>query len=302
MRLSGVGASEVAAVVEVNPYHSALDVWMSKVGMPVAGPDEDRIMAGNFVEPAIRALYSKRTGRAVELSTTLRHPVKTFALATPDGIVDDGRGLEIKLVGSRMAHHWDEDTIPDYVHIQCAWNMCVTGRELWDVAALIGGTDFRIATVVRDIELEVTLMDEVEQFWTVNVLGKVAPPPRNVYAHRDYLRARYPGSTMTRCDAAPPEARDLALTLSDLRTQREHVVSAEKYIENKLCEIVAKGYGIEAEWGKFLWLSNAGATSWKGIAEELAGGSVPQTLIEKHRGNPYRVPRFYPKKDSKRTT
>jgi hypothetical protein len=68
----------------------------------------------------------------------------------------------------------------------------------------------------------------------------------------------------------------------------------KKSIENELCAMVGDHYGVEGECGKFLWFSKPGSVSYKSIAEELAGGKIPEDLFDRHRGAPTRMAQFYP--------
>jgi len=75
-------------------------------------------------------------------------------------------------------------------------------------------------------------------------------------------------------------------------------------LTNALTEIVGDSYGVAGPWGKFLWYPRAGSPEWKEIAHALAGGTVPQAMIEQHRGDACRVPRLYgpPKPKAPRKT
>jgi hypothetical protein len=85
--------------------------------------------------------------------------------------------------------------------------------------------------------------------------------------------------------------------LAEAREQKRAVEAAVKGAENSLCEMVGDGYGIQGAWGKFIWPQKRGQVSWKDVALELAGGKVPQALIEKHRGAPSRATMFYGAKE-----
>lgn len=311
IRLTGVGASEVAALVGLHPYRGPLDVWMEKPTPsrgPLYVPDQDeggyaKSAVGEEIEAGLLALCRRRTGvKMARPRKTLRHPKFPHVLASPDGLGPRKRdpGAEIKVVGARMAHHWEGDTIPDYVMTQVAQNMAVTGRGHWIVCALVGGTDFRVYTVERDLDLEQELCEAVETFWAEHVEADVQPEPNDIDELRRYLRARYPGSSATKCRALDiPEVHQLAGRLRDLTAQRKAVEAEEAAAEATLCELVGADYGVEGLWGKFLWYPVRGKVNWKAVAEELACGAVNTDVIDRHRGNPYRVPKLYEPKQEK---
>lgn len=301
IRRTGVGASEVAEVVELHPYRGPIDVWLRKTGRVAEHEENDRSELGHHLEAFALALYQKRTGIKLQRKkVTLRHPVHEHMLASPDAL---GRtediGAEAKVVGWRMQHHWAEDSVPDYVRLQAVQNMAVTDRERWDVVALIGGTDLRVYTILRDRDMEALLAESIELFWADHVVRGTPPPVRDPEERRRYLRTRYPGSDATRCrlENGPAVAggaariRELDAELERLGAEREELIDA-------FCAIVGDDYGIEGSWGKFLWYPQRGATRWKAVAEELAGGAVPADIIERHRGEASRTPRLYePKKN-----
>lgn len=300
IRLTGVGASEVSALVGMHPYRGALDVWLEKPTPsrgPLLVPDQDvdgesNAAVGEEIEAGLIALYTRRTKIEVRRpQRTYRHRRFPHVLASPDGLArTEDLGVEIKVVGQRMQHHWEGESIPDYVLTQVVQNMAVMGRERWDVCALIGGTDFRVYSVYRDRELERDLANAVEGFWSDFIEADVQPEPSNTEELRRYLKARYPGSTATKClSDNRPEIATAASRLAEVAMALKSLEAEKSALEAQLCEVVGDGYGIEGQWGKFLWFPCRGRVDWKAVAEELAGGAVSTEAIERHRGNPYRV-------------
>lgn len=317
MRRTGIGASEVGAVAGLNPYRGPIDVWLRKptasrpldvdepeVEVDDAEPGALRRLVGAELEEGMRRVYSSMTGNVVRrVGETFRHsdPAFPFVLASPDGLPDDpdpqAPGLEIKIVGARVVHQWDEDSVPDDVRAQCAQNMMVLGRERWDVIALLGGTEPRVYRLTRDRDLEAALIEAQAYFWTTYVVGDVCPPPIDEQERRRYLRERYPGSTAKTCRTVDTEeARGLVVGLADAKAAKVEAEERERAITNDLCALVGDDYGIEGAWGRFLWIPKRGSTSWKAVAETLAGGVVPETLIEANRGAAFRSPMMYPRK------
>ena len=71
IRKQGIGSSDAAAAVGLNPYKSQLELWMEKTGrdagMPKADPqdEESPMYWGNVLEPIVAWHYSKRTKNKV---------------------------------------------------------------------------------------------------------------------------------------------------------------------------------------------------------------------------------------------
>lgn len=296
IRATGIGASEVAALVGMSPYRAAIDIWLDKTGRATGSNDNAETGIGHHLEAFALSLYTKRTGHKLfRPKLTLRHPEHPHVLASPDALGrHDDLGAEAKIVGSRMAHHWANDTLPDYVRVQALQNMAVTGRARWDVVALIGGTDLRVHVVERDEATQGMLCEAVESFWADHVQADVPPPVEAPEERRRYLLTRYPGSEAQRCRVMnDPIIAAAAERLRAIKQEVAELDEEELELQDALAEIIGDDRGIEGTWGKALWYPRAGAVSWKDVAEDLAGGAVPPGVLEKHRGEKTRVFSLY---------
>jgi putative phage-type endonuclease len=308
IRRTGIGASEVAQIVDVHPYQGPMHVWLRKP-TPTRGPlipdddPEDALSAtsvGSILEEGMRQLFSKKTGIALARPgpITLRHERFPAVLASPDDLAaNENSGLEIKIVGANNAHTWREG-LPDHHELQARQNMAVTNRERWFVIALLGGIDVRLHCVERDLAVEDMLLDAADTFWNVHVLGDEPPDPRDEDERREYLARRYSAGSSKEVIEAFGDA-DLLSCMRNIRDAKQAIAEAEAVIaraENTMLERLGGGYGLQTEEGKFIWFSQRANPNWKAIAEELAGGVVPSALIEKHRGPAFSVARFYPRK------
>jgi putative phage-type endonuclease len=303
MRRNGIGASEIAAVCGVSRWEAPLDVWMRKATpsrppLVEEGEETERMRVGRALHEALRGLYTAQTGIAVSPGKTLRHAEYRHILATPHGLsYDSTRGLTIRCVGPRQMDEWGEgkEDVPRAVELQCRQGMAVTGRECWDVAVLLGGTDFRVYTLKRDLELEELLLQAANEFWATYVEGDSAPPEPDPDRRRQYLKALYRSRPAYKCVAPTDPARFTRLCrgLSQVNQQLKKLEREKKLFENDLCEMVGDNYGIESEAGKFLWPWQTGSVAYKAVAQELFGGAVPEYIAEKHRAPDERVVRFY---------
>lgn len=197
----GLGASEIAAVAGLSPYASPWDIWLRKTGQAPDVETSDEMDWGNRLEPAIRQKYVDVTRTTIHVpGESLFHPGRPWARATPDGIglEDDQRVslwthiVQCKNVGYWVGKDW-EQAPPAYVQLQESWEMYVTGLARADVAALIGGNDFRIYTVHRDDKLVADLVDIAESFWR-RVESRTPPPIDASPACRDHFVSRLAGA------------------------------------------------------------------------------------------------------------
>lgn len=200
-RLEGISATDVSAIVGVNPWRSRISVWQEKRGEAPPWVDTDRTRWGNLLEPVIRSDYAERHGVRVEVPGTLAHPDAEWMLATPDGVAylsaEPLNGLEIKCHTIRLAHMYGApgtDEIPLHEVCQCAWNLAVTGLERWDHVVFMDGQPVEYA-VMRDEELIGQLREQCERFLVDNIRGGAVPEPDGSEAFDEWLKARHEQNT-----------------------------------------------------------------------------------------------------------
>ena len=91
IRKQGIGSSDAASAVGLNPYKSQLELWMEKTGrdanLPKVDPKDDTspMFWGTLLEHIVAAHYTKRTGHKVRrINAVLQHPTEPFMLANID--------------------------------------------------------------------------------------------------------------------------------------------------------------------------------------------------------------------------
>lgn len=179
-RRSGIGGSDVAALLGLSKWKSPYQLFLEKTGNAPPQEDNEAMYWGRMLEPVIRDAYEEKTGKRVTVpDSIIKHPEHSFMLANLDGVTDDRRVLEIKT--TRDGKEWGEpgtDEIPFYYLTQVQHYLCVTGLELADVAVLIGSSDFRIYHVKADRDLHQMLIDAESDFWQHTIKG-IPPEPSN---------------------------------------------------------------------------------------------------------------------------
>lgn len=263
VRKGGIGSSDAAAAVGLNPYKSALELWMEKTGRDVNLPrvdpqDETSPMYwGTLLEPIVAAHYTKRTGNRVRrVNTVLQHPTEPWMLANLDREVlgcSDVQILECKTAGINGARLW-ADGVPEYVQLQVMHQLAVTGKHSADVAVLIGGQELRIHRIERDDTQIRHLMILERNFW--GYVERDEPPPVDGSDSSDAaLRALYPHDSGDVLDLSA----DLAMqaTFSDLLAVRQLLESQEK-LHAQLMQSIQQRMG-EASKAVF----DGGSVTWK---------------------------------------
>lgn len=185
LRRSGIGASEIAAVLGESPWLHAAELYAIKVGATEGDPSLDEaeyVYWGLQLEAAILAGYQDRTGRPVKhRGALLRSTEHPWALCTLDGETglpgtEPSWPLEIKNIGLTKAAEWEEGPPRHYV-LQLQQQMLVTGAQKATAAALIGGQRLVWCDVERD-EIEIRRIKRAGAiFWEQCVEAGVCPKP-----------------------------------------------------------------------------------------------------------------------------
>ena len=234
VRKGGIGSSDAAAAVGLNPYKSPLELWLEKTGRsqdadtPV-GFDDPRYW-GTLLEPYVATAYQQQTERRVrKVNAVLQHPVFPFMLANIDREVigcPDVQILECKTAGEFGARLWREG-VPEYVQVQVQHQLAVTGKDAADVAVLLCGQQLEIFRIPRDDEVIARLVVLEARFWEY-VTSDVAPPADGSASAGKALRQLYPGggNTLDFC-----EDRDLSDTFAQLVALRDELDARGKDAE-----------------------------------------------------------------------
>jgi len=199
-RRKGIGGSDIAAIMGMDPYGTPLSVYRSKVSDADDGSDEDGpLWWGNFMEPGIMARYAYRMRQQVTKPQPNLFVRDGWKMCHPDAfaLLDDGllRNVQIKTVqradSEDASTRWGDagsDEIPDHVRIQVLWEMHVLSDTVYidpvsHVAAMIGPPtrdDLRIYNVEQIPSVLSVMIDAADRFWHENVLPRVPPPPSSL--------------------------------------------------------------------------------------------------------------------------
>ncbi|WP_434716925.1 YqaJ viral recombinase family protein [Paraburkholderia sp. A2RO-4L] len=247
IRKSGIGGSDAAAAVGLNPYMSALELWLIKTGRDanLARPDpEDTtepIYWGTLLEPIVAASYTKQTGNRVRrVNAVLQHPTFPWMLANIDREVIGTPGvqiLECKTAGEFGARLWS-DGVPEYVQIQVQHQLAVTGKQAAHVAVLVCGQKLEVHRVERDDELIARLIPLEAAFWRHVEMD--TPPPADGSESADRaLRCLYPGSGGT---VDFTDDRQLSSVFGDLVAVRADI-ERRQAVEAKLKQTIQQAMG-----------------------------------------------------------
>lgn len=246
----GIGGGGIAAIVGVDEFKTALDVWRELRGDEprTIDPPSEAAWCGQMLESAVAEMYKEKSGHRLRGDGRERfaHEARPWQTGRPDRqVVTKGGGgelfgLEIKTTDKDNAPLWGAQgsaDVPDRVATQCHWYMSLTGFPRWDVAVLIGGNDFRTYSLKANAKIEQLLLRKAHAFWEDHVKGNAPPEARGeVDELREALK-----KTSNR--VIEPDDANVYLCMRALISSKETVSSAkamEDRYRDRLAELLVK--------------------------------------------------------------
>ncbi len=260
-RRTGIGGSDIAAIMGVSPWATATDIFNLKLDL-VEVPESEAMYWGSALEGVVLDRYLRdRTEWASDTLGTLRgEDGNPWCLATPDAIIcttgdtDWLYGVEIKTANAFAAKEWDEG-VPEHYVMQCQWYMFVCDLPRWDVAVLIGGNDYREFTLERDAAMIAEMFAAGDHFWHEHVEKEIPPEPTTPAECAQQFT-----SDDGEMIGANAEMEDLAIDLHGAMKKaalwKEDVSECKARIQQRL----GNHAGIQGPWGKITWKANAKGT------------------------------------------
>lgn len=196
-RRKGIGGSDAGAICGLNPYRSAIDVWVDKTSCKIKEDTENEAMrVGRDLEDYVARRFCEATGKKVRRrNVMMQHDELPFMLANIDReIVGENALLECKTANAYGKARWLDGKCPDSYEIQCHHYMAVTGAEKVYLACLIMGIDFVVVEIERDEEVIRIIEEREKEFWNKYVLTGVMPPPDGSDAAEDVIKELYASS------------------------------------------------------------------------------------------------------------
>ena len=280
VRKNGIGSSDAAAAVGLNPYKSQLELWMEKTGrdqnLPQVDPNDETspMYWGTLLEPIVAAHYTKRTGNRVRrINAVLQHPSEPWMRANIDREVMGDASvqiLECKTAGLNGARLW-KDGVPEYVQLQVMHQLAVTGKQAADVAVLICGQELQVHRIERADQTIANLVALERVFWGY-VQSGLAPPADGSESAERALKALYPQDTGTTLDLT--DDLEMSAAFSDLAAVRQ-VLSQHLGLEAKLKQRIQQRMG-DASRALF----EGGEISWK-RARDSKGFDLGRLLLDR---------------------
>lgn len=177
-RSKSIGSSEIGAIIGVNPYCTALDIYNDKIyGSGFSGNKYTE--AGTRLEKVVAEYFTDRAKRELvhPPEVTYRHPGADFITASPDRLYDGGTGILECKTSQRTI---DRDFIPEYWFCQAQYQAAVMNACGWGIteislAWLVSGVDFDYHSFEVDPDFGEYLIRAATDFWEGHIIPRIPP-------------------------------------------------------------------------------------------------------------------------------
>lgn len=179
-RRSYLGASDLAAVLGVDPYKTALDLYNEKLGLVPAFEGNNQTERGQKLENVAAQEYMEVTGRKVHRRhTELVHPRYDFIRGHIDRrVVGDKRPVEFKCPSRGMFYKMKREGLPMSQVVQMQGYLWLDGSPVGDFGIFCAD---EWSLLPFEVEAQPELFEQIEHaavvFWTEHVLKGVPPEP-----------------------------------------------------------------------------------------------------------------------------
>jgi putative phage-type endonuclease len=177
MRRRGIGGSDSAAIVGLNPYSSKLAVYADKLGLVPEREDNEAMREGRELEDYVAKRWEEKTGKKVQrLNAMLINEEFPWAIANLDRkVVGERSFLEIKTTSAWNKADFANGEIPPTYYCQVQHYLAVSGYEKAYLAVLVLNKAFYTFEIERDDREIAALMEAERIFWEEHVQKQVPP-------------------------------------------------------------------------------------------------------------------------------
>lgn len=197
LRRQGIGGSDAAAIVGLNPYSSAFQVYCDKVGLLPEIADNEAMRQGRDFEAYVAGRFEEAAGKKVRrCNNIITNPGFPFMLANVDRlVVGEKAGLECKTTSVFNKADFESGDVPPQYYVQCQHYMAVTGYPKWYLAVLVLNRGFYWYEIPYNDDDVSVLIEAEREFWENYVAPRIEPAPdgspkaaeaiRQLYGHGD---------------------------------------------------------------------------------------------------------------------
>lgn len=253
-RRDGIGSSDVGTILGVNPFDTPYQLWRRKKGLDAPKSETFAMKAGHYLEDAVSLFYQDETGNEIIKSSKgdwlAVDDTRNYLRVSPDRTFwlpnmphnDRNKGiLECKTTQREI----NADDVPQHWFCQLQYQLGVMGYEKGALAWLTAGRNFGYRDFAFDPDFYGWLIEEVDKFWTDNIIGNKEPEPTSV---GDVL-VKFPRSIMGKSLVGNEELFSTCNRLREVKEQLKGLDTEKRELEDKIkiamgdCEVLVSEQG-----------------------------------------------------------
>lgn len=193
-RRGGIGGSDAAVTVGLNPYKSLLTLYYDKKGLLPENKDNEQMRQGRDLEQYVADRWMEKTGKKCRKDNFMyRNSEYPFMLADIDrDVIGENAGLECKTTSVYNKSDFGGGEIPLPYYVQCMHYMTVRGYERMYLAVLVLNKGFYDFVIERNDEEMQSLIQSEKSFWEDHILKNIPPDADGSESTSDTLLKLYP--------------------------------------------------------------------------------------------------------------
>lgn len=188
VRKGGIGSSEIATILGLNPFETPYQLWRRKRGLDAPKDETFAMKAGHYLEEAVSQFWHDETGRDVIKSSAgdwiIRDNDRPYLQVSPDRTywLDGRRSRDNKgiLECKTTQRAVDGDNLPQHWFCQVQYQLGVAGYEQGSLAWLTQGREFGYRDIALNADFYRWLVEEAERFYTDCIVGGREPEATSV--------------------------------------------------------------------------------------------------------------------------
>ena len=188
-----LGSSDMAAILGVNPFRNAADVYLEKVSEMAEKKTIPAMALGNWLEDGVLNFAEAELNSPLIRNVFRQSDIGGCPLASHIDAIAERLAEPVEAKTTSKPDEWGDpgtDEVPDWVIVQCQVHMICMPAKQCHVPVLLpadGRLQVRMYCVQYSDSLAQTIIDAAIQFWNNHVVTRT-PPPASAAPHIETFR------------------------------------------------------------------------------------------------------------------
>ena len=250
-----IGASEVGAVLGIDPFCTPLQLWGYKTGLIQKQDlsDNEAVEWGTRLERIVSQKFSEKNNvKLMAYKKRFYHPKYEFLTCELDNIIV-GRDelVEIKTANAWAIKKWEKDNeIPAHYIAQVTMQLGLSGRRIGHIAVLIGGQRYIEKVIQFDEEFYNNIVQKCIEFWK---LVQEKNPPMACADDNEALLRIYPNAKNEELIEAVDDLNTAIARRQELSMHIKNMEEEKSDVENKIKQVIGDNFGLKTNQYVVTW-------------------------------------------------